>query len=391
MISFFLSALMSTIGSIVDGFIIGHTMETADVGALSLTSPVWFLSAVIYGVLTAGAQPRCTMELSKGNQEKAREIFSMTLITGTVLAIAMMVMILTAAPFTAELLGAIPGSAEFDPCIKYLRGISVGLPALIAGNIISMSMNLEGARRWTFRYAVVLTVSNVLLDLVVMLVHGDLLMIGIATSISYCLALSVYLLYYRLNQEVLLKPKLCGVSLPLVAGMTMFGLPMGVRKITAVFRSVYLNHLLAASATSSGVAAYNVQVQIGYLTNDLFLAIALTMAMLLGFYYSEENRNGFRYTVSIAVFTEFLFGLAITLLLRNWSVIPRVSWFTSVTILTVLQLRILPSISLRWGFSDRRFPLCLPSICRRSAGRFWPMSSTSSPISYLSFSVYKQG
>ena len=43
MVSFFLSSLMSTMGGIVDGFLIGHTMQTAEVGALSLTSPVWFL------------------------------------------------------------------------------------------------------------------------------------------------------------------------------------------------------------------------------------------------------------------------------------------------------------------------------------------------------------
>ena len=137
----------------------------------------------------------------------------------------------------------------------------------------------------------------------------------------------MYLLYYRTAKDVLLRPKLCGVSLPLIASMALFGLPMGVRKITAVFRSVYLNHLLAASATSYGVAAYNVQVQLSYLTTDLFLAIALTMAMILGFYYSEENKHGLQYTVSIAIIMELLFGTALTLLLRNWAVIPRISWF----------------------------------------------------------------
>ena len=327
MVSFFLSSLMSTMGSIVDGFIIGHTMETADVGALSLTSPVWFLSAVIYGILTAGAQPRCTMELTRGNQTKAREIFSMTLISGTFLALCMTFLILFAAGSAAELLGAHPGAAEYSPCMAYLRGISFGLPAVVAGNIISMSMNLEGARRWAFRYAAVLTASNILLDLLVVALHGDLLMMGITTSISYYAGLAVYILYYRRNREVMLRPKLCRVSLPLIVSMALFGLPMGVKKITAVFRSVYLNHLLAASATSYGVAAYNVQVQLGYLTNDLFMAIAFTMAMILGFYYSEENRNGLRYTVSIALFMELLFGLAVTVLLRNWNVIPTVSWF----------------------------------------------------------------
>lgn len=326
-VSFFLSSLMSTMGGIVDGFIIGHTMETADVGALSLTSPVWFLSAVIYGILTAGAQPKCMLELSRGNRKSAVEIFSMTLITGTVLALCMMAMMLAASGFTVRLLGAQPHSAEYSPCMEYLRGISIGLPALIAGNIISMAVNLEGSRRWTLYYALVLTVSNILLDVLVALTHGDLLMMGITTSLSYYVALGVYALYYIRKKDALLRPQLCKVSLPLIGSMALFGLPMGIRKITAVFRSVYLNHLLAASATSYGVAAYNVQVQIGYLTNDLFLAIALTMAMMLGFYYSEENKNGLRYTVTIAIIMELIFGAALSLLLHDFDVIPKISWF----------------------------------------------------------------
>ena len=302
-------------------------METADVGALSLTSPVWFLSAVIYGILTAGAQPKCMLELSRGNRKSAVEIFSMTLITGTVLALCMMAMMLTASGFTVRLLGAQPNSAEYGPCMEYLRGISIGLPALIAGNIISMAANLEGSRKWTFYYALVLTVSNILFDVLVALTHGDLLMMGITTSLSYYVALVVYAFYYIRKKDALLRPRLCKVSLPLIGSMVLFGLPMGIRKITAVFRSVYLNHLLAASTTSFGVAAYNVQVQIGYLTNDLFLAIALTMAMMLGFYYCEENKNGLRYTVLIALFIELVFGLALTGLLRDFDVIPKISWF----------------------------------------------------------------
>jgi hypothetical protein len=76
-VTFFLSSLMSTIGGIADGFVIAHTMDTSDVGALSLTSPIWFLSAVIYSILSYGAQPRIIMELTKGSREKARKIFSM--------------------------------------------------------------------------------------------------------------------------------------------------------------------------------------------------------------------------------------------------------------------------------------------------------------------------
>ncbi|MCR5795670.1 MAG: hypothetical protein K6G61_10060 [Solobacterium sp.] len=57
--AYFLSSLMSTMGSVIDGFIIGHTMKTTDIGALSLTSPVWFILGIIYSILMMGSQPFC--------------------------------------------------------------------------------------------------------------------------------------------------------------------------------------------------------------------------------------------------------------------------------------------------------------------------------------------
>ena len=115
---------MSTIGGIVDGFVIGHTMDTSDVGALSLTSPIWFLSAIIYSILSYGAQPRIIMELTKGNREKAREIFSMIIITGTVLALIMGIFMFAGAGLTSQLLGAKPASPEYGPRRQAYKAIS---------------------------------------------------------------------------------------------------------------------------------------------------------------------------------------------------------------------------------------------------------------------------
>ena len=123
-VTFFLSSLMSTIGGVVDGFVIAHTMDTSDVGALSLTSPIWFLSAVIYSILSYGAQPRIIMELTKGDREKAREIFSTIIITGTVLALVMGVFMFAGAGLTSQLLGAKPASPEYGPRRQAYKAIS---------------------------------------------------------------------------------------------------------------------------------------------------------------------------------------------------------------------------------------------------------------------------
>ena len=326
-VAFFLSSLMSTLGSVIDAFIIGHTMRTTDVGALSLTSPIWFVMAIIYGILAIGSQPFCSGELGRGNKEAARKIFSMTLITGIGITLLFSLLIFAFGGVAAGLLGAPKGMPEHDPCRRYLIGTAWGFPALAAISLLSTGINLEGARRWTFYSAAVVTVSNILLDLVVAWTHGDILMMGLTTSISYYFGAGVLVLYYFKEKDVLLRPMLCRVSPRLILKIAGRGMPLGVSRITRTVKTVYLNHLLASTVTSAGLAAYNVQVQINYLTNNLFMSIAQTMTLMLCIYYAEEDRRGMRHTALIALGYEFFFGAAIMMLLRNPDVTRMITWF----------------------------------------------------------------
>ena len=325
--AYFLSSLMSTMGSVIDSFIIGHTMKTAEIGALSLTSPVWFVLGIIYSILIMGSQPLCAQELSKGDREKAGRIYSTALFTGISLSTALTVLILLFSSSAAGLLGAHPGMDEFLPCRNYLIGASVGFPAVCTISILSMGINLEGARRWTVRSAAAVSVTNIVMDLMIGYFHGDMFMIGLTTSISYYAGAAVLVLYYCLNRDNLIKPSLSRMYFPLTGRIALLGMPMGVSRITTAYKSFFLNRILASGASLAGLAAYNVQVQLSYLTNSLFMSIALTMSMMLCLYYPEENRRGLKYTVLIALCYEAVFGLGITLLLRSQSVKELLSWF----------------------------------------------------------------
>lgn len=72
--TFFLTSLMTTLGSVIDGFIIGNTMGTKEIGACSLASPMWFIMSIFYNVLAMGCQPFCAQELGRGRPDKAREL-----------------------------------------------------------------------------------------------------------------------------------------------------------------------------------------------------------------------------------------------------------------------------------------------------------------------------
>ncbi len=56
---FFLSTLTSTLGSLVDGIVIGNTMNTNSIAAYGLVTPLSFAFALIGSVLNSGSQNAC--------------------------------------------------------------------------------------------------------------------------------------------------------------------------------------------------------------------------------------------------------------------------------------------------------------------------------------------
>ena len=117
------------------------------------------------------------------------------------------------------------------------------------------------------------------------------------SSLSYYAGAAVLIAFFlKKKDEVLLKPVFTGLSFRGMGNVAFRGMPHGVSRMTSTWRSLYLNHLFASAVTAAGLAAYNVQVQINYLTNALFLGIAQALSLLVCIYYAEENRAGIRKT-----------------------------------------------------------------------------------------------
>ena len=78
--SFFMSSLAVSLGSVIDGFVIGHTMDATAAGACGLVNPLTFLFALIGSVLGSGYPLPCADYLARGEVEKARKLFSTVII-----------------------------------------------------------------------------------------------------------------------------------------------------------------------------------------------------------------------------------------------------------------------------------------------------------------------
>ncbi len=309
-----MTTIMSTFGNLIDSVIVGQNMPQGAIGACGLISPLWFLISVFYNIMTKGSQTLCARELTKGNTEEASRLFSLAVMSCLGILTVMGVLFIPGADLIVRALGGVPGAEVYEPAKAYLRGSALAVPALGLDYLLSTGVHLEGRRKWSVAAALTMSVTDILLDLlVVKFLHGDMFMMGLTTSISYLAAALVHL-WCVLKKNTAVKLSFRSKSRKGLLDMFRDGLPLGVSKATAFVKSSYVNHLLATSVTAAGLAAYNVQVQLNHFTNAIFIGLAQTLCLLVNIYYAEEDRRGVRQTMLTALILEVSAGLALGLL-----------------------------------------------------------------------------
>ena len=318
---FFFSTMVNTLGTVIDGIIIGQTMETADVSANTVTAPLWFAIAMIANLFAKGNQLICADKLSRGKVDEAKNDFSMTFFLSTGFGILVTALILIFSFFVTKLLGIGPEDASFASCRLYLIGASLGIPGQIMLVMLAQGLHLEGARKWSILSVVVMTITDVVLDLLAVLVlHGGMFAMGITTAISIYAGLSVEV-YYFLKKDPLLKIVKPHFSFPVLWDMIKNGLPMAVSRFTTAWKSRFINTILAGTLTAAGLAAFHVQVQVNYIMNAMLMGIAQTLGVIVRIAYEEDDRRTIRKATVISVMM-LLFVSLLMDILSDTKIVP---------------------------------------------------------------------
>lgn len=300
-ISNFFSILVQSMGSVIDGFIVGQNMSIDDVSASTVTAPLWFLIAMGGNLICKGGQFFAAEELSKGRSEEANDIVSMAFTSVLVFTTVTMSLLLVFSHPLTVFLGLDPSQPAFASCRNYLCGAAFGLPGMALFAALSANMQLLGSRKQVVFGVLAMTVSDLVLDLVVVFVlHGGMLLIGLATAISYYVG-ALALVPYSVGDGAGFKIRFRIPGKRLLAGMLKRGLPLAVSRMTSSWKSLYINHLLAAFLSSVGLAAYHVQVQTNYVLNAVIMGLAQTLGLMSGIYYAEEDEKALKKTVFCAL------------------------------------------------------------------------------------------
>ena len=226
--------------------------------AFGLVSPVVIIFALIGAVVALGPQPLHQM-IGSGDMEGARGIYTLSLILGVgVSALVMAVFFFFADPICIGLGASGSAAGLLGQARGYLLGLALGLPAMNASRVMQNYMAIDNDRQLTVISSLVLTLVDIVLDVLIAASGGSTFGMGLATSLSHYAALSVLLTHLR-RKERLIRFSLKDVRLKEAGAIIGTGLPNGVGRLANTARSIFLNQILAATAAAGCIAAYSVQ------------------------------------------------------------------------------------------------------------------------------------
>lgn len=288
--SMVLMIITTTIGMVVDGMITSRLLGEDAMAAYGLASPGFIICVAVGGVFASGCQAKYSQALGKGDRKLARDVFSVTVITGTAAAVVLAAVIVVFAHPLASLLGADAANTELNGMTSdYLKGLALGLPAIVLCSVLQPLMQIDNDQSRIMSSVLVGLAVNVAGDLSnVFFFKGGLLGMAVATSISYYCSLAVLgAHFFKKDNHIEFSMK--QLSLDCSGEILKSGLPTAVSRLCNTLRVLFLNRLILAISGQAAVTALTVQSNINNFFICLPSGIGMTVLIMSGIYEGEGD------------------------------------------------------------------------------------------------------
>lgn len=290
-----LSALTATAGILIDNIVVGAFLGEDALGAMGIVGPISLIFSAFGNICSGGGTARAAQALGKGQFDKVREIFSVTMLFVLISGITLTVVgVICAEPIA----GALGAKAELlEPATEYLRGFFLGATPTIMLTALSGFVKIDGSPKLPLVSIMVMSVANIILDIaMVTIFHGGMFGMALATTISYCLAVFVGFTHFRKKTSTLRLLKPAEWKKEMLSIMTT-GAPTAISRVCDTIKVTVLNNMLVIFVGVGAVTAMNVRTQAFNFFGMFVLGLAQASVPILGMFYGEEDKTALRATL----------------------------------------------------------------------------------------------
>lgn len=284
-----LTTLIMLLYNLADVFFIGQLQDRTQVAAVSLCSPVFSLVSSLGMLFGNGGCIRCATLLGKKDHESVRSVSSFCfwggLVTGVLLSLCMTLFL----PQVLTLLGASEQTGA--PARGYLSVMVSGIPLMLFCQSVSALLRSDGEVRMPMYGNMIGSVSNILLDPLLILVMGR----GVrgaaeATVIANALnALWLIMLLYRKRGLFSVSWKDLKPRWDVTGGVLLLGLPMMINTLLTSFSGVLNNRFLTGYGDLF-LAANGVSSKLRMILSMLIMGICMGIQPAISYYHGSRDR-----------------------------------------------------------------------------------------------------
>ena len=320
-ISVIAAAVAAMLGIVIDGIVIGKFLGPDSMAAYGLVTPVVNMATIFSGILATGAQVVCAQHLGAGDAKSARRAFSMCMVVTVVISAVLMTSIIIFREQIAIFLGARDNSAHLLPLASdYLLGMVFSLPSVIFLFEFNALMRLDGDANRVIVAVAVMTVLDVAGDIVnALVIHGGMLGMGLATTVSYAIALVIMMLHFT-KKDIIFKFSFKGLRMKDLRDVLTTGSSSAVGSASTMLRNTVLNRIMVATVLSStAVGALGILNTVLNFTSSTMIGVGLTASMIAGMILGEQDRTAAENLVRITLKVALIIGAGLGLLVFVFS------------------------------------------------------------------------
>ena len=314
-----LSAMTVMICMMIDSMMIGRFLGVDSVTAYGLASPVLLIFAAFGSMLSAGIQVVCGKTMGSGDMEGTNACYSVSMVMAVGVALIGVALVLILQTPLCILLGAGKPAADnavFYLTRDYLKGCILGAPAFILAQIMVPFMQISGNRSRLVVAVLTMTVSDIVFDILnVFIFHGGTFGMGLASTLSYYLALLVGITYF-LRKDCMFRLDLKSIKAKMCGELLKGGVPTVINQISLVLLVFVLNKILLDVGKNLAVAAYSVVSTIGNLCYSVSSGVGSVALLLAAIFFADEDRTALRTLVKTMTYFAVVLDLAVIVLMQ---------------------------------------------------------------------------
>ena len=291
--AYILADIATVIGPLVDSAVIANYLDIESVAAVGLFNPFRMLISMIGSTIAGGSRSLYTNLVGKGDLKKANFAFTFSCIFAVSFSALVAVLGIIFSNNIAIFLGANGSNANLMPLLSaYIRGMLIGTPFLTTAKVLNGYMHLDHDSERTVYSLIIMTIVNILGDLVVVYLKGNLFNIAVATSVADFVWFMVMSGHF-LRTDRTLHFNLCDLknSIQYLKSILSTGSSTIVTRLSRMFSGLAINYMLAAYANTIAIAAFSAQKSVTSLLGFAYLGIADVVWVMSGIYYGEEDRT----------------------------------------------------------------------------------------------------